>query len=106
MEGFYEVRVTAKRFIDKERKLDFMSFTGFNKKGKKFTMKFTQDCENIPEKEGEYILVIPKGKINQDKSVKYLTYWVKEVKDYALYDGFKENTEDLDFEDADEELFG
>ena len=67
MEGFYEVRITAKRYIDKERDLDFMSFTGFNKKGKKFTMKFTQDCENIPEKEGEYMLFIPKGKINQDK---------------------------------------
>ena len=71
-EKIYEVRVTAKRYIDKERKLDFMSFTGFNKKGKKFTLKFTKDCENVPETEGEFILFIDKTKINQDKSVKYL----------------------------------
>ena len=91
----YTLNVTATRI--KNEKYDFLSFSTINKKGKIGRVKFTMDCPNIPQEEGMYRITVNKKYINQDKSMKYLTYWVSKVEDYYSLSR-KDNTEDLPFD--------
>lgn len=77
---------------------DFLTYTGWDKNGRKCKLKFTKACEGQPKKEGCYVLEIDEKDINRDKQVRFNEYWVKEVKSYTEYDGFKTDPEELPFD--------
>ena len=77
---------------------DFLTYTGWDKNGRKCKLKFTKACEGQPKKEGCYVLEIDEKDINRDKQVRFNEYWVKNVISYTEYDGFKTDPEDLPFD--------
>lgn len=79
------------------KKFDFLTYTAYDKRGKKSKLKFTKDANNVPQEEGCYTLTIDKSKINRDKTTKYNEYWVKDVIKYEIYDGFAQEDEELPF---------
>lgn len=76
---------------------NFLAFTGYEKDGKKASFLFTKDCNDVPQEEGEYIIVVNKKYINKDKLSRYNRYWIKQIVSCDIYDGFVENQEDLNF---------
>ena len=95
----YKIRVEAKRIKGERdgKKYDFLSFEGFDKNGRKCRFKFTKDCNDVPEEEGEYIMTVDRAYINKDKQSRFNNYWVKEVISFEEYDGFTPNEDDLPF---------
>ena len=95
----YNIQVDVKRVKGEKdgKKYDFLSYTAYDKRGKKSKLKFTKDAKNVPQDEGSYTLTIEKSKINRDKSTKYNEYWVKDVVKFEIYDGFNTKDEDLPF---------
>ena len=79
------------------KKYDFLSYTAYDKKGRKSRLKFTKTARNIPDKEGIYVLEIEPKDINRDKTTKYNEYWVRNVVSYSVYDGFTQDDEELPF---------
>ena len=95
----YLIQCDVKRIKGEKdgKKYDFLTFTAYDKRGKKSKLKFTKEASNVPQEEGCFTLVIEKSKINRDKSVKFNEYWVKDVVKYEVYDGFATKDEDLPF---------
>lgn len=95
----YTIQVDVKRIKGEKdgKKYDFLTYTAYDKRGKKSKLKFTKDASNVPNEEGCFTLTIDKTKINRDKSTKYNEYWVKDVVKYEIYDGFNTKDEDLPF---------
>lgn len=61
----------------KTEKKPFLTYYTFDKNNKKWAVKFTQSCENVPEKECK--IVVPDTELNFDSKRKYPCFWVKEV---------------------------
>lgn len=98
----YEIQMDAIRVKGERdgKAYDFLSFEGYDKKGKKCRFKFTKDCaENydIPEEEGTYIFKINKKDINKDKQSRYSIYWVRAIESVQDFEGTFDNDEDLPF---------
>ena len=79
------------------KKYDFLTYTAYDKRGKKSKLKFVKTASNVPQEEGCYTLTIDRTKINRDKSTKYNEYWVKDVIKCEIYDGFTQVDDDLPF---------
>lgn len=95
----YKIQVDVKRIKgEKEgKKYDFLTYTAYDKRGKKSKLKFTKTAQNVPADEGCFTLTILTTNINRDKSTKYNEYWVKNVESYEIYDGFTATEDDLPF---------
>lgn len=105
-EVVYEINVTANRIKTQKDGIqyDFLAFSTTTKSGKLARLKFLKDMEDVlPKDEGRYKFFINKRFINQDKSLKYLTYWVSRIEDYICLDRV-DNKEDLPFNVAEDEL--
>lgn len=97
-ETVYSVTMEVKRIKGEKngKKYDFLDYKGYTNKGKKCRFKFTRNCKNVPDSEGIYIVTVNKGDMNQDKSCKFLEFWVKNIVTCKTFDGV-ENSEDLPF---------
>lgn len=96
----YNIVISARRIKGTKQNgedYDFLTFKGYEKSGKKCDFLFTKDCNDVPEEEGEYIIVVNKRYINKDKLSRYNRYWIKQLVSCDVYDGYYENEEDLDF---------
>lgn len=82
-------------------KYDFLVYEGWDKRGKKCSLKFTRDCEGSkPNKAGCYYINVLKKDIKPDKRSRYREYWIRAVQSFEEYDGFSnnaDNEEDLPF---------
>lgn len=95
---FIECEVTRIKGETKDgKKYDFLSYTAYDKKGRKSKLKFTKDAEGMPKEEGLFTLEISPKMINRDKQTRYNEYWVKGVISYKHYDGYAEDDEELPF---------
>ncbi len=104
-ETVYEINVTANRIKTQKDGIqyDFLAFSTTTKSGKLARLKFLKDMEEeLPKEEGRYKFFINKRFINQDKSLKYLTYWVSRIEDYICIDRV-DNKEDLPFNVAEDD---
>lgn len=95
----YKIQVDVKRIKGEKdgKKYDFLTYTAYDKRGKKSKLKFTKTAQNVPNEEGCFTLTISSTDINRDKSTKYNEYWVKNVDSYSVYDGFTSTEDDLPF---------
>lgn len=96
----YNIVIAAKRIEGIKTdgtEYSFLTFKGFEKSGKRADFLFTKDCNDVPTEEGEYIIVVNKKYINKDKLSRYNRYWIKQLVSCDVYDGYYENSEDLDF---------
>ena len=84
------------------KKLDFMAFSGYDKNQKKCRFKFRKEITDLPQKEGQYLFVVPDNKINKDMSSRYRTFWVSEHLGFTPY-VYAPRIEDLPFEYIDAE---
>lgn len=100
MEDNYKIQCDVHRIKGEKdgKSYDFLTYTAYDKQGKKCKLKLTKDCANYPKKEGCYYLNIAKADIRRDKQVKYREYWVRNIVSYDEFDGFDDsNEEDLPF---------
>ncbi len=100
VDEFYTIAIQVKRITGEKdgRKYDFLAYSGADNRGKKCKFKFTKDASNYPKEEGYFSLSVLKKNINRDKSSMFNEYWIRgECVGFDIYDGFKENVEDLPF---------
>lgn len=95
----YEIIIEAKRIQGEKdgRKYDFLSYEGYEKTGKKARFIFTKECKNVPDKVGQYKLIVDKKDINKDTQNRYSRYYIKNFVSCELFDGSFDNDEDLPF---------
>ena len=96
----YEIVIRAKRIKGEKdgRKYDFLAYEAYDNDGRKCKIRFTKDVKNLPTDAGEYTFVIPKNKMNRDKSIKWREYWVQEVLSCTAYEPkFDGTVEELPF---------
>lgn len=98
----YKIQCDVERKVGENDngKYDFLTYTAWDTRGKRSTLKFTKACEGQPKKPGCYFLTINKKDITQDKSSRFRQYWVRAVESFEEYDGFSnrtDNEEDLPF---------
>ena len=55
----------------------FLTYHTFDKNNKKWAVKFTQSCKDVPETDCR--LVVEDTKLNFDSKRKYPCFWVKEI---------------------------
>lgn len=92
-----ECEVTRVKGEKESKKYDFLSYTAYDKKGRKAKLKFTKDAEGMPKEEGLFILEIDPKQINRDNGTRYNEYWVRGVVSFKHYDGFTQHDEELPF---------
>ena len=97
----YEIVVTAKRIQGETadgRKYDFLTWTGYDKDGRKCKFKMVNGIQGLPKNAGEYVLKVYKEFINRDKKTRFNEYWVREIISCEPYEPhFEANVEDLPF---------
>lgn len=99
---FYTIDIEAKRIkgvTDDGRKYDFITYEGVNKRGELVKFKFRKELsDQIPNREGDFVLVVDKRYIARDKKSKYEVYWVRKIESFEekIFEEV-ENTEDLPF---------
>ena len=67
------------------KKYDFLAYTTTNKKGERSRIKFPKTVENIPKKEGIYVVTVESVNIRRDNRVVFPTYWVQQVESYDVF---------------------
>lgn len=101
-ENEYKIQCDVERRTGTSKKTgqdyNFLVFKAWNKRGRRVDLKLLRECEGQPKKEGCYYLTIEKGDIKPDKRSRFEAYYVRKVKSFEEYDGFKAtDNEDLPF---------
>ena len=98
----YTIDIEAKRIkgvTGDGRKYDFIAYEGLNRRGELVKFKFRKElADQIPNREGDFVLVVDKRYIARDKKSKYEVYWVRKIESFEekVFEEV-ENTEDLPF---------
>lgn len=93
----YKIVVEVRRIAGTRKdgtKYDFVVYEGYDKKGKKCEFRLTKECKGQPVKPGSYVLTIEHDKLSKDKSRRFNTFWIRDVKGYEVYDGIKTDDDD------------
>ena len=99
MEKQYEIQVSVKRIQGEKngKEYNFLAYEGYTKNGDKCRFKFTNECNNVPQETGNFILTVDKKDINRDKGNRYNVFWIKNVIKCEKFDNVYDNDEDLPF---------
>lgn len=79
------VKVERKRGEKDGKKYDFLAYTATNKKGERSRLKFPKTVENIPKKEGIYVVSVDSVNIRRDNRLVFPTYWIQQVESYDVF---------------------
>lgn len=89
MENSKTFLVEVGRYINKERKLDFPTYTAYiGKQQKRINLKFRKDVKELPE-ETCYIKVLDKD-MSIDTSKRYPALWVHKITEVIPYEKHNE----------------
>jgi len=60
-------------------KYDFLAYNTFDKQGKKWKVSFRKEVKNMPQKEGQFTLIVRNDKMSFDRSNKYRKMYIHEI---------------------------
>lgn len=75
----------------------FIAFKAFIKDGGRETIKFTRQCENVPKKEGQYVITVDSKEINKGSDDYGVVWWVKNIISCVPYEKPELTDEELPF---------